>query len=154
MFTRGLSLALLLAAACPAHGGCAAIPPLSKAYESAPLIFRGRVLEAIPPAYSPTSVVPPGITHGSNFGPIDRVRFQVLETFKGDPGSEITLTGDDRVFGKGGEFLVFALANTQGGFAAAGCLHTNSVTNPQATEDLTWLRARLAPPPDKSNRKA
>ena len=146
---------LFLLAPLPAHAGCLAMPTVCAAYGSTPLIFRGRVLKVITPDLpSPEWGVraPAGssgsVRGGSNIEPMDRFRFQVLEVFKGDPGPEITVLGSDPMFGKGGEFLIFALPNPQTGeFVASSCSRTGPVTSPRAPADLAWLRAYPSAPP-------
>jgi hypothetical protein len=76
---------------------------------------------------------------------MDHLRLQVLEVFKGDPGTEITVLGGDPLFGKGGEFLVFTTPNTKtSDLVAYSCSRTGLVTSPRTVADLAWLRARLA----------
>jgi hypothetical protein len=131
------------------------MPTVCSAYDSTPLIFRGRVLQITPiPPEPPTEVTLPDGTKSeiyglSPVGPMDQVRFQVLEVFKGDPGPEITLAGIDQIFGKGGEFLVYAQRNPKTGEfgASAFCARTGSLTDAQPAADLAWLRAYPTAPP-------
>jgi hypothetical protein len=133
-------LLLFLLAPLPAHAGCMAMPTVCAAYSSTPLIFRGRVVQITP--VPPPPPPPPNSGRGYDGGPYDHVRLQVLEAFKGDPGPEITILGSDPMFGKGGEFLIFALPNPQTGeFVANTCLPTSPVTGPRTPADLAWLRA-------------
>jgi hypothetical protein len=76
---------------------------------------------------------------------MDHLRLQVLEVFKGDPGTEITVLGGDPLFGKGGEFLVF-VSPYQQQLVVNACSRTGLVASPRAVADLAWLRARLAAP--------
>ena len=116
MSTRVLSLALVLSATLPAHAGCLATPTIDVVYNSAPLAFRARVLQITP---VPPPPPPPGLgSSGTDALPMDlHLRLQVLESSKGDPGTEITVLGGDPLFGKGGEFLALciALSATVGG---------------------------------------
>jgi hypothetical protein len=82
---------------------------------------------------------------------MDHLRLQVLEVFKGNPGTEITVLGGDPQFGKGGEFLVFTTPNTKtSDLVANSCSRTGTTTNPRVAADLAWLRAHLAVPPAAS----
>lgn len=156
MSTRALCLAvLLLVASLPAHAGCAAAPTINPAYDAAPLVFRARVLQIKPVALdgpSPTwGMRPQGYGYGTDADPMDHLRLQVLEVFKGNPGTEITVLGGDPQFGKGGEFLVFTTPNTKtSDLVANSCSRTGTTTNPRVAADLAWLRAHLAVPPAAS----
>ena len=147
MSTRVLCLALVFASTLPIYAGCAATPTINSAYDSAPLVFRALVLQITPVALdqpSPTwGIRPRG--YGTDAEPMDHLRLQVLEVFKGDPGTEITVLGGDPLFGKGGEFLVFTTPNTKtSDLVAYSCSRTGLVTSPRTVADLAWLRARLA----------
>jgi hypothetical protein len=142
-----LALLLLLLAPLSAQaGGIAGTgPTVCAAYESSPLIFRARVLQTWPiplPPYTGTSY------------PMANVRLQVLEVFKGDPGSEITVVGTVEMFGRGGEFLVYAeppVSAPSPLISAAPVsqirARTGPVTAPYAAADLAWLRAYPTAPP-------
>jgi len=155
MSTRDLCLAvLLLVASLPAHAGCAAAPTINSAYDAAPLVFRARVLQIKPAALdgpSPTwGMRPQGYGYGTDADPMDHLRLQVLEVFKGNPGTEITVLGGDPQFGKGGEFLVFIMPKEDNPKTSElivnACSRTGLVTNPRAAADLAWLRARVTAP--------
>jgi len=144
MSTRVLSLALVLSATLPAHAGCLATPTIDVVYNSAPLVFRARVLQITPVPSPPPP--PPGLgSSGTDAPPMDHLRLQVLEVFKGDPGTEITVLGGDPLFGKGGEFLVF-VSPYQQQLVVNACSRTGLVASPRAVADLAWLRVRLAAP--------
>jgi len=146
MPTRVLCLVLVLATTLPIHAGCLATPTINSAYDSAPLIFRARVMQIIP--VPPPPPPPPGWNRGTDADPMDHLRLQVLEVFKGDPGSEITVLGGDPLFGRGGEFLVFTTPNTKtSDLVANSCSRSGLVTSPRVAADLAWLRARLAATP-------
>jgi len=151
MKTRALSLVLWLAAPIAGHAAGLARPiaTVCSAYQSTPLIFRARVLQITPDLPSPEwgVTVNGGGYSGSSEGPMVRVRLQVLEVFKGDPGPEITILGSDQLFGKGGEFLVYAEPTAQKEVAAPVLARTGSVTNPGLAADLAWLRAYPTAPP-------
>lgn len=156
MSSRVLCLALVLSATLPADAGCAATPTIDSAYVAAPLVFRARVMQITPVALdgpSPTwGIRPQG--YGTDADPMDHVRLQVLEVFKGDPGKEITVLGGDPLFGKGGEFLVFIAPNEPNAKTSQlivnACSRTGASTNPRVAADLVWLRANLAAPPAAS----
>ena len=137
------SILLLLLAPFSARAGTSGpLPTVCAAYDSTPLIFRARVLSATPIPSPPNS--------GSSGGPIDRVRLQVLEVFKGDPGVEITVFGSDRMFGNGGGFLVYAEPNAQNELVANLLERTGPLEYPQTADDLAWLRAYPTAPPTAS----
>jgi hypothetical protein len=149
---RLLCLVMILMSALTAHAGCAATPTVNSAYTSTPLIFRGRVLKVFPDRPSPEWGVPARSSAyggvGSDVEPLFHIRLQVLEVFKGDPGSEITVLGTERLFGKGGEFLVYAVVGpgTNPSIIAAGCSRNGEITAPDSVADLAWLRAHRAAP--------
>ena len=120
------------------------------AYQSTPLIFRARVLSATPIPRQPYGGSSGGPILGSSGGQIDRVRLQVLEVFKGNPGVEITVFGSDRMFGNGGGFLVYAEPNTQNKLVANMLERTGPLEYPQSADDLAWLRAYPTSPPTAS----
>lgn len=157
------SILLLLLPLLPAHAGYGAIPTVCTAYESTPLIFRARVLQfngALPftadlpaPEWG-VNVYPnyPGSSRnsGSSEGPIDYIRLQVLEVFKGDPGPEVTIIGRNQIFSKGGGFLVYAEPTAQKQVVAPILTRTGPLEYPQTADDLAWLRAYPTAPPTAS----
>ena len=155
------SILLLLLAPLPAHAGTAGpIPTVCTAYESTPLIFRARVLQfngALPftadlpsPEWGVRAYpIYPGRS-GSSAGPIDYVRLQAIEVFKGDPGSEVTIIGRDQLFSKGGEFLVYAEPTAQKQVVTPILTRTGPLSYSQTADDLVWLRAYPTAPPTVS----
>jgi hypothetical protein len=141
-----LSAFLLLLAALSAHGMCPSTQSVCAAYDSTPLIFRGLVLEAIPvPPEPPTEITHPDgsktMLQTVSPDPADRVRMRVLEVFKGNPGSEITVVGSDQIFHNGGEFLVYASAAGKQNLPGTYCSRTQRLGDPGTAGDLAWLRA-------------
>lgn len=148
------SILLLLLALLPAHAGYGAIPTVCSAYESTPLIFRARVLQItpVPPPSQATEVTYPDGTKTTLYvgypgGPMDHVRLQVLEVFKGNPGSEITVLGSNQLFSKDGDFLVYAEPNVQDELVANIRARTGPISSPYVAADLAWLRAYPTAPP-------
>jgi hypothetical protein len=155
LMQRLASLLLLVTPLC-AYGRCGQTLTVCSEYDSTPIIFRGRVIEVIPdPPAPPTEVTNPDgsktlIYPLSGTGQWDQVRFKVLEVFKGNPGSEITVSGADQIFHDGGEFLVYATTYGNMGYSAPFCSRTGSVANPYIAADLDWLRAYPTAPPTAS----
>ena len=128
------------------------LPTVCAAYESTPLIFRARVLQTWPSPQLPNT--------GMSGGPMDNVSLQVLEVFKGDPGAEITVYGSAEMFGKGGEFLVYAeppvspqpytAPVSQNRLIPSIRARTGPVSSAEPAADLAWLRAYPTAPPTAS----
>jgi Carboxypeptidase regulatory-like domain len=97
---RFASILFLVLASIPASSSSCFEVSVCTAYKDLPLIFRGSVLEVTPQ---------PSFTDPNN--PIDQVRFQVHEVFKGQPMEVITLNARSRSFMPGGEYLVYATVN-------------------------------------------
>jgi hypothetical protein len=131
---RRVSSLFLLLAALSVRGMCPPTPSVCAEYDSASVIFRGRVLQATPvPLAPPTEVTNPDgsktmIQALSPEGQWDQVRMQVLEVFKGNPGSEITVFGFDQTFHDGGEFLVYGRSEGKLGQFGTSCTRTTPVT--------------------------
>jgi len=152
---RLASLLLLLACTAVHALPCNGLITVCSAYETNSIVFRGKVVQAIPiPAQCPQADLPVDgtpIACGVTPSPED-FRFQVLETFKGDPGQEILVRGTSGQFDLGDEYVVFVSLNL-----ATQSAHT-SVCSPshklgkseQDDPDLAWLRAYPTAPPTAS----
>ncbi len=135
---------------------CIGPNPVCSAYWQSPIIFRGRVLERIHTLDKPPqSVKNLDGTTSTLIGPGRyRVRFQVLETLRGEPHQqEITvLTNDQETacgfpFKDGGEYLVFTFPDqATGELSASKCTHTHALEAGKEDSDLSWMRALAASP--------
>jgi hypothetical protein len=125
-------------------------------FDKSTMVFRGRVVEITPVPLTPTPTsnsIP--LAAGSKLVTRavqgeERVRLEVLEVFKGDPGSEITITApeQDRSFTLGNETIVFANSYGTGKIYAGGiCSRTHPLTDTREDADLAWLRAYPTAPP-------
>jgi hypothetical protein len=141
-------LTILLAPSSANASSCFAVS-ICPAYQSHPVVFRGRVLAAslMPPEPpSPNAErIPPDVPI---LDPPDlyQVRFQILEVFKGEPGAEITLLTGAGDIAPGDEYLVFVNveAKTQSRYADF-CSPTHKLpADPTNFDpDLETLRAYL-----------
>ena len=148
---RVLGLLALLWATLPAHGtSCIGPITVCSSFDQSTVVFRGRVV-----AIDSTSPPPIPVTHpdGSETvvysGPgTDRVLLDVLETFKGHPGKQISISAGQGMFKEGGEYVVFASTNTATNeIVASVCARTHALTDPEHDADLAWLRAYPNAPP-------
>lgn len=120
--------------ACSCVGGT----PICQSFWTTDAVFSGDVLE-VSPIPNPD---------GEGFQPHRRVRFRVLEGWRGRAGATVELTtgagGGDcgYTFEKGVSYLVFASARA-GALTTGICSRTRKLTD--AAEDLAYLRTALRP---------
>ena len=141
-------LTILLAPSSASASSCLGVS-VCPAYQSHPMVFRGRILSTslMPPAPPLTTEADPA----GRSNPLDppdlyQVRFQVLEVFKGEPGAEITLLTGAGDIAPRDEYLVFVNveAKTQSRYADF-CSPTHKLPADPANfdPDLETLRAYL-----------
>lgn len=136
---------LVLCSCLSAHAtSCGGIATVCSSFSASSVVFLGRVLEAKPwPAPCERHTYPDGTSATGCWGPEpEDFRFEILEVFKGNPGREITVTGGDQQFKKGGRYLVFAVLNPATQIARTGlCIDNHAVADPNLDPDVKWLRA-------------
>jgi protocatechuate 3,4-dioxygenase beta subunit len=123
---------------------------ICSSFDKHSIVFRGRVLEVIPQPSPGTPVTyPDGSKDTLHAVPMtEDFRFEVLEVFKGNPGSEITVRGGNGEFRQGQEFIVFASSNpTAQAIETSVCSGNRGLGNPGWDSDLAWLRAYPTAPP-------
>ena len=133
----------------PARSSCIGPLMVCAEYARAAAVFRGRVEEVTVLAGQPGYPLVRnnlGIetTAMSGVPIMMRVRFAVLESFKGDVGAEVEMPAAGG-FEKGEEYVVFAVMLIEGehrGELRSGvCTGTERLDYPRTEADLEWLRA-------------
>jgi hypothetical protein len=146
MCRLGVLVTIILATLVANATSCMGPITVCSSFDGSQTVFRGRVIEIVPVYLPPTPVTyPDGSKTTLYAGPgTEHVRLEVLEVFKGNPGSEITVTSParDMRFEVGSEAIVFASRfGTANEFGAGLCSRTHSLTDAAADADLAWLRA-------------
>lgn len=143
-FTRVFVLAFLIAAFQPAHKSiacsCAGGLSILGSYNLASDVFRGKVIEIVPP---PTRVTKSkdGWVGVAPVGTPGSVRLSVVESFKGSQGKEVKFdagwTSCDYPFAVGEEYLVYAVREN-GKLDTDKCKRTRLLS--KASQDLKFIR--------------
>jgi hypothetical protein len=139
----------LIPSACTA--GCLGPITVCSSFERSDIAFRGRIV-SITPARPPgpqTITNPDGSTEivvtGDNFSISRRIVFDVLETFRGNPGKQITVEQAGSwtpAFEQGHEYLIFAfLSSGTHQFVTSSCTSDHELNDGEEDADLSWLRA-------------
>jgi len=148
---RVLGLLVLLCAALPAHGtSCIGPITVCSSFDQSIVVFRGRVVEIDSTSPPPIPVThPDGSETVAYSGPgTDRVLLDVLETFKGHPGKQISISAGQGMFKEGDEYVVFAgISTATNEIVASICSRTHALTDLEQDTDLAWLRAYPSAPP-------
>lgn len=136
---------LFLCACLSAHATtCMGPTTICSSFNTYPIVFRGRVLEAIPQSSPGTPITYPDGSKDTLYtvAMTEDFRFEVLEVFKGNPGSEITVRGGNGEFHPGQEVIVFALLNPTTHIAQTSvCSGNLSSAGREWDSNLAWLRA-------------
>jgi Carboxypeptidase regulatory-like domain len=148
--------AILFSCACVSAHAASCIGPITvcSSFSANSTVFRGRVIEVIPPAVSPGIPItyPDASTEMAYSAPMSGdFRFEVLEVFKGNPGHQITVTAGPGEFRKGEEYLIFASLNPATKAIVTGiCSGDRLIHDADQDSDLAWLRAYPTAPPTAS----
>jgi hypothetical protein len=142
---------LLLLAPLSAHAtSCMGPITICSSFDAHSIAFRGRVLEVIQHPSQGTLITYPDGSKNTIYtvSMMADIRFQTLEIFKGNPGSEITVRGGNGEFRQGQEYVVFASLDPTTHIAGTSiCSGNLAPANPEWDSDLAWLRSYPTAPP-------
>jgi hypothetical protein len=144
-------LGLLLAPSICSATSCLGPITVCSAFEGSAVVFRGRIV-SISRIESPDSghtvMYPDGSSAKlftmSGGGLSYRIVFDVLETFRGDLGAQITIDAGQwtPTFERGREYLIFANSSkATGELVTSVCSRDHEAKDDSNDEDIAWLRA-------------
>jgi hypothetical protein len=125
---------------------CAENNSVCSTYWDTQLLFRGRVtsIKFVPDEPQRQVMVNGKLETISSPGKLE-VHFQVLEKFRGEPGSEIMILTNSQgsacgvEFQDDAEYLVVG-SNTQGAWWTSSCTRTHQIVSAEQDPDLLWIR--------------
>jgi hypothetical protein len=150
-----LLAALLLTPGLSCACTCGGQDPICSAYWQTPVVFRGRVLEQTLVGHTVQAVKNLDGTYSTIESPgYKRVRFSVLESFKGDSRTSdiVVLTNEQESacgvpFEDGVEYLVFTYTNQSATeLWTSRCSHTHALEPGNEDADVSWLRSLAKSP--------
>jgi len=141
--------AFLFASPCSHACTCSALNPVCSAYWQTPVVFLGKVVERELVSHTETTVRNLDGSRSTVESPgYYRVRFLVLQTFRGEPQQEITILTNEQgsacgfSFEDANEYVVFASPNQESGeFWTSTCTLTHKVEAGKDDTSLKWMRA-------------
>jgi hypothetical protein len=145
---------ILLAPTCSYACSCIGPNPVCSEYWRSPVVFRGKVVERTLLSHTETTVRNlDGSTSTIHSPGFYRVRFSVLEAFRGELQEEITILTNEQSsacgfpFEEAGEYVVFAFSKEGSGeLWTSKCSLTHKLQAGKEDADLTWMRALRSAP--------
>jgi hypothetical protein len=149
---RKLAPVLLLFASLSVHAAtCIGTVSVCSSFEKSRIVIRGRVLEIMhKPAPASDVITYPDDSTALSYAQdmTADFRFEVLEVFKGNPGSEIVISGGSGEFVEGKEYAVFSDPTPDLWTGEKSiCIVNHLIENPGHDSYLEWLRAYATAPP-------
>src|SRR5882724_4406874 len=132
---------------------CSITNPVCSAYWDTQLVFRGLVTDiTFVPDEPPRQVTLNGkVATLSAAGTIE-AHFRVIENFRGDASSEITIRTPSQgpacgvTFQRGTEYLVYSYQEANGEWWTGKCTRTHEIINAEKDDDLLWIRGLKTAP--------